>query len=183
MKLRIVGRITKGKDGRYVGHTEDSDFLSATGVLLDGFDATAPQPQPLKGMDALGQVFDGDETTWGFHNRIVRVNGAKGVPDDEMRLRVKHSVLGDEKKLEKIAREIEAFENLASLPKARRERISDAVLRFVWQRDEGKCVKCGSQRKLEYDHIIPIADGGSNTKRNVQLLCETCNRQKGKNVT
>jgi hypothetical protein len=33
----------------------------------------------------------------------------------------------------------------------------------VWRRDEGKCVKCTSQEKLEYDHIIPVSKGGSNT--------------------
>ena len=49
----------------------------------------------------------------------------------------------------------------------------------VWRRDEGKCVKCGSQEKLEYDHIIPVSKGGSNTERNIQLLCEKCNRSKG----
>jgi 5-methylcytosine-specific restriction endonuclease McrA len=40
-------------------------------------------------------------------------------------------------------------------------------------------VKCGSQRSLEFDHIIPVALGGSNTARNIQLLCEGCNRAKG----
>jgi len=52
----------------------------------------------------------------------------------------------------------------------------------VWRRDEGKCVKCGSNERLEYDHIIPISKGGSNTARNIQLLCETCNRSKGANI-
>ena len=48
----------------------------------------------------------------------------------------------------------------------------------VWRRDQGKCVECGSKEKLEYDHIIPISKGGSNTDRNVQLLCQACNRKK-----
>lgn len=52
----------------------------------------------------------------------------------------------------------------------------------VWRRDEGKCVKCTSQEKLEYDHIIPVSKGGSNTERNVQLLCEKCNRLKSANI-
>ena len=49
----------------------------------------------------------------------------------------------------------------------------------VWQRDEGKCVECGSNEYLEYDHIIPLSMGGANTQRNLQLLCEGCNRRKG----
>jgi HNH endonuclease len=48
----------------------------------------------------------------------------------------------------------------------------------VWRRDQGKCAKCGSQDRLEYDHIIPVSKGGSSTERNIQLLCERCNREK-----
>lgn len=55
------------------------------------------------------------------------------------------------------------------------------VKMFVWQRDGGRCVQCGSNERLEFDHIIPWADGGSDTARNLQLLCETCNRRKGRN--
>ena len=54
----------------------------------------------------------------------------------------------------------------------------DAKL-HVWQRDQGRCASCGSNRNLEYDHIIPFALGGSNTERNLQLLCADCNQRKG----
>jgi len=60
--------------------------------------------------------------------------------------------------------------------------IPDDVKLFVWQRDQGRCAKCGGQKNLEFDHIIPIAKGGSNTARNIQLLCETCNRQKSDKI-
>jgi len=56
--------------------------------------------------------------------------------------------------------------------------IPSAVKQYVWQRDGGRCVQCGSNEKLEYDHIIQVSKGGSNTERNVQLLCEHCNRTK-----
>lgn len=56
--------------------------------------------------------------------------------------------------------------------------ISDEAKEFVWRRDQAKCVKCGSQDSLEFDHIIPFSKGGSNTARNIQLLCEKCNRSK-----
>jgi len=59
-----------------------------------------------------------------------------------------------------------------------RDAIPSAIRREVWRRDEGKCVKCGSRKNLEYDHIIPVSRGGSNTARNIELLCETCNRAK-----
>jgi Holliday junction DNA helicase RuvB subunit len=56
--------------------------------------------------------------------------------------------------------------------------IPSEVRREVWRRDAGRCVKCGSRDRLEYDHIIPVMEGGSNTARNVELLCEKCNRAK-----
>lgn len=56
--------------------------------------------------------------------------------------------------------------------------ISSSVKIAVWRRDQGKCVDCESKEKLEYDHIIPVSKGGSNTERNIQLLCEKCNRKK-----
>ncbi len=59
-----------------------------------------------------------------------------------------------------------------------KEKISGKVKKEVWNRDKGKCVKCGSRDKLEYDHIIPASKGGSNTARNIELLCEKCNRKK-----
>jgi len=56
--------------------------------------------------------------------------------------------------------------------------ISQEVKDLVWNRDGGKCVQCHSSEKLEFDHIIPFSKGGSNTYRNIQLLCEQCNRKK-----
>lgn len=61
--------------------------------------------------------------------------------------------------------------------------ISDDVKDAVWRRDGGKCIKCGSQERLEFDHVIPVSKGGSNTARNIQILCEKCNREKSDNIS
>lgn len=37
--------------------------------------------------------------------------------------------------------------------------IPDEVKLFVWQRDQGRCVKCGEAANLEFDHVIPPHDG------------------------
>jgi len=65
---------------------------------------------------------------------------------------------------------------------SRRERIPDDVRREVWRRDCGRCVECGNNENIEFDHIIPWAKGGSSTARNIQLLCESCNRKKSDRI-
>lgn len=64
----------------------------------------------------------------------------------------------------------------------RRQRIPEAVRHEVWRRDEGRCVDCGSNERLEFDHIIRLSAGGANTARNLELRCESCNRRKGASV-
>jgi HNH endonuclease len=63
-----------------------------------------------------------------------------------------------------------------------REAIPERVRHEVWRRDQGRCVDCGSRERLEFDHIIPISRGGSNTARNIELRCEACNRRKSASV-
>ena len=67
-------------------------------------------------------------------------------------------------------------------PKQRSRRISQRVKDQVWNRDGGKCVECGTNEDLEFDHIIPHSKGGANTYRNIQLLCEHCNRTKSAKI-
>jgi hypothetical protein len=91
--------------------------------------------------------------------------------------------------LEYFDRERRKFEKLKRLYKSdsiqhgiRRERIPEHIRIAVWRRDGGKCARCGSREKLEYDHIVPVSKGGSNTERNIELLCERCNREKGDRI-
>ena len=72
--------------------------------------------------------------------------------------------------------------NIVESSESNRQPIPQDIKTRVWQRDEGKCVNCGSNEKLEYDHIIPVVKGGANTFRNIQLLCEPCNRSKGAKI-
>lgn len=57
--------------------------------------------------------------------------------------------------------------------------IPDHVKVDVWQRDGGACARCSATEYLEFDHIIPFSKGGSNTAKNIQLLCRRCNLEKG----
>jgi hypothetical protein len=52
--------------------------------------------------------------------------------------------------------------------------VPDHVRREVWIRDRGRCVDCGVASSLAFDHVLPIAVGGSNTAPNVELRCRPC---------
>ena len=57
--------------------------------------------------------------------------------------------------------------------------IPTSVKLEVWCRDKGRCVKCGSQDNLHFDHIIPYSKGGSSlVAENIQILCARHNLQK-----
>jgi hypothetical protein len=77
---------------------------------------------------------------------------------------------------------VQDIANQKKAKKHNREIITQNVKDKVWRRDDGKCVGCGSNEKLEFDHIIPVIKGGSSTYRNIQLLCEPCNRKKYSNI-
>ena len=47
--------------------------------------------------------------------------------------------------------------------------ISNKVRTEVWNRDNGLCVICGSQKNLEFDHIIPFSKGGRSVADNIQF--------------
>lgn len=42
-----------------------------------------------------------------------------------------------------------------------------------------KCAYCGTDEKIEMDHVIPISKGGPHTKNNVVPACRFCNASKG----
>ncbi len=86
-------------------------------------------------------------------------------------------------------REIQDFVNMSKRTAAiksgtisPRVEISEEVRQIVWTRDGGRCVRCHTNKKLVYAHIIPHVDGGAATARNIELLCEDCNNKQGANV-
>lgn len=97
--------------------------------------------------------------------------------------RMKQQILENKRKRELRKQALEELKNEGLIENVKkREPIPQEVQDAVWRRDGGRCVKCGSQENLEFDHIIPFSKGGSNTVRNLQLLCEKCNREKSNNI-
>ena len=83
---------------------------------------------------------------------------------------------------DKCAKKEDLIEEQEIIIEKRSRVITEDVRDAVWRRDDGKCTQCGSNENLEFDHIIPHSKGGANTKRNIQLLCEPCNRKKSDKI-
>jgi 5-methylcytosine-specific restriction protein A len=67
------------------------------------------------------------------------------------------------------------------MDKTPRIRIPPEVRRYVMERDRHQCSHCGAgpaQAELTVDHIIPLAQGGTNDLSNLQVLCRRCNSTK-----
>ena len=113
-----------------------------------------------------------------FQNCIYRVEGLYTEEEKSLLVQAEHDK--ERAKFEKLKRKFELAQNLDEKPK--RKPIPEDVRVAVWRRDQGTCVKCGSRERLEYDHIIPVVEGGGDTVRNIELLCESCNRSKGAKI-
>jgi hypothetical protein len=55
----------------------------------------------------------------------------------------------------------------------------------VARRDNYTCQSCGATLKddqIEFDHVIPVAKGGSSEEHNLRVTCFDCNRRKSSRV-
>ncbi len=114
---------------------------------------------------------------WIFQDYCYEVQG--NYSDEQFRLLILEQFDKERRYFEKLKQKFDSIDNEATQI---RERIPENIRIAVWRRDGGMCARCGSREKLEYDHIVPVSRGGSNTVRNIELLCEKCNRSKGANI-
>jgi len=57
------------------------------------------------------------------------------------------------------------------------------VKQAVYKRDKGRCVICGADDQLHFDHELPFSKGGTGlTPSNVRILCARHNIQKGAKI-
>lgn len=49
----------------------------------------------------------------------------------------------------------------------------------LFKRDGFRCVYCGSGERLTMDHVVPRAQGGKTTWKNLVTACYRCNAKKG----
>lgn len=115
----------------------------------------------------------------------LRIEDYKNMKLDALeKERIKQDYIEKERKrrLREEAKQELMNEGVLGVKNKHSRRISQEVKDLVWNRDKGVCTNCGSNEKLEFDHIIPFSKGGSNTYRNIQLLCEKCNREKSNSI-
>lgn len=121
-----------------------------------------------------------------FKNRffIPERNPTNDREREELTLRVKRAVYKDEEELNALKSYVSNVEATVQYERDGPQRIaiSADVKLLVWTRDGGACVRCGSREKLHFDHIIPVAKGGGNDPKNIQILCEPCNLKKSDKI-
>jgi hypothetical protein len=113
-----------------------------------------------------------------FKNCAYIING-RFTPEQE-KLLIQDDFDSERRKFDRLRHKFDLPQHTE--PRAARTGIPEEVRFAIWRRDSAQCSRCGSRERLEYDHIVPVSLGGSNTVRNIELLCEVCNRSKGGNI-
>ncbi|MEU2357758.1 HNH endonuclease signature motif containing protein [Streptomyces misionensis] len=161
------------KKGRMIIHIGKTTFRSNRNDQAN-FD----ESQKIQRHEPLQLLTHGDRTYWQFQDRFYW-------EDDHLTDADVYALLitRQQRERQRIDR-ARAMVAMGEEPRtAARRHISDDVKQLVWQRDRGRCRRCGAVTELQYDHIIPVAMGGASTAENLQILCGPCNRRKAAGLT
>ena len=152
----------------------------------------------LKNAKDTDEEFRVKQELWEAERKVVQAEKERIKPDPALvaqadRLAAIEAMLPSQAEIEERAAQLKADEariraSLAGVSPTRgaigegnSRVIPQAVKIAVALRDQGRCVECGADEDLQYDHKVPWSRGGSSTVNNIQLLCGSCNRRKGAN--
>jgi hypothetical protein len=67
--------------------------------------------------------------------------------------------------------------------KPKREHITEELRQLILKEQNYKCNACNVSltEKYELDHIKPVSNGGGNDRKNLNMLCVACHREKTDN--
>ncbi len=117
-------------------------------------------------------LHDGKRTLWYFHDNFYWDDDGLDADD------IKALVHQRDRRLQQKLQTARSLMHADETGRPTRIGISSDLRRSVFERDGGRCVECGSNFDLQYDHVLPVALGGATTVENLQLLCADCNRRK-----
>lgn len=60
----------------------------------------------------------------------------------------------------------------------RRGKVSRVLRQWIFARDGGRCVDCGSSDRLTADHLVPAVMGGREWASNLITRCQSCNSRR-----
>lgn len=60
--------------------------------------------------------------------------------------------------------------------------IFNTSIRADFIKEDSICALCGSNEKIQLDHILPISKGGKNEIENIRTLCKKCNGKQNKGL-
>ncbi len=121
-------------------------------------------------------VTAGDGKDYWLHEKVVYVTNETGLDPADVEALIVSKRLRKERQIDRARLAVKAAEE----PTGRKRRsIPVEVRQAVFERDGGRCVECGDNFDIQYDHVIPHSLGGADTVENLQLLCVPCNQSKG----
>ena len=162
-QLELVGETFERGEGEYFNLLEelcnDSFFVDRFDALLEQQMASVTKLRSEYAEDYSNRVLH-DRQLCAYISQLIITIGFNGDDDD------------------------------TGMPRAwvQREAWPERVKTILRSRDRGACAHCGVNIVDELnaeghiDHIIPLAEGGSNDLVNLQLLCSTCNLRKATSI-